>query len=139
MAPWIINDQMIMRIKETLTWLALALTLACYLMAPVGCYYDVEEDLYPTTGCDTVDVSYSAVVLPLLEIACYGCHDDANNLGGISIEGYDKLKPFADNGALVGVIRHQDGYSPMPQNQGPLPECDIQKIEAWIADGAQNN
>lgn len=104
-----------------------------------GCYYDNEQDLYPDTTCDTTDVSYSAVILPIIDIACYVCHDAATSLGTVNLEGYDALKTYALNGSLIGVLRREAGYSPMPQNAGPLPDCDIDKIESWIQDGALDN
>lgn len=104
-----------------------------------GCYYDVEEDIYPDLGCDTVNVTYSQVVLPIIDAACYDCHDSANDFGGITLEGYDKLKVLVDNGSLLGVIKREAGWSPMPKNQGPLPDCDIEKIEVWINNGALDN
>ena len=104
-----------------------------------GCFYDNEVDLYGDIGCDTVGVTYSGVVLPIIENVCYGCHDAENNSGGITLEGYDELLPYVQDGSLLGSIKREDGYSPMPQNQGPLPDCNIQKIEVWILDGAQDN
>jgi len=104
-----------------------------------GCYYDVEEELYPDTGCDTNDVTYSEVVLPLLQTNCYGCHSAAAQSGGIVLEGYDALVVHVNSGVLLGALKHSDGFAPMPQNQPQLPACDIEKIEVWIYDGALNN
>lgn len=105
----------------------------------IGCTYNVEEELYPSTGCELDSVTYSAVVLPIIEVNCYECHDQANNFGGITLEGYDLLKLYVDSGDLLGVIKHESGFSPMPQNRAKMLDCDIEKIEAWIADGAPNN
>ena len=104
-----------------------------------GCYYDVEEELYGTLACDTLDVTYSNTVLPLLESKCYSCHDAANNFGNVTLEGYTNLKTYVDNGRFLGAIRWTSGFSPMPKNQSKLLECDIQKIEVWVNNGAPNN
>lgn len=101
-----------------------------------SCYYDSEEDLYPNTDCVTTNVTYSGVVAGIIQSKCYACHDAANNLGNITLEGYTNLKKYVDSGQLLGAIKHEPGYSPMPQNLGQLPACDIAKIEAWIVDGA---
>jgi len=104
-----------------------------------GCYYDNEQDLYPDTTCDVTDVSFSAVVLPIIDNACYVCHDAASNFGGVTLEGFDALRPYALDGTLIGTLRREPGFTPMPQNAGPLPDCDIDKIESWIQDGALDN
>ncbi len=110
------------------------------LMATVaGCYYDNEEDLYGTAECSLDSVTYSATVLPILKNNCYKCHDAANNFGGITLEGYDKVKSYAQSGLLLGVIKHQSGFPAMPKNEPKLLDCHIQKIEKWITDGALNN
>lgn len=104
-----------------------------------GCYYDVEEELYPSLECQTTDVTYSNQVVSIIEAACYKCHDAEHNFGNITLEGYDNLKNYVDNGQLLGAIRHDPGFSPMPKNEPQLIECDIEKIEAWINEGAPDN
>lgn len=109
------------------------------ILGVTSCYYDSEEDIYGTIECSTEDVTYTAVVQPILQDNCYNCHDAARNFGNITIEGYDKLKPFVDNDQLLGAIKHESGYSSMPKNKAQLLQCDIEKIEKWILEGALNN
>ncbi len=104
-----------------------------------SCYYDVEEALYPTLECSTTGVTYGGVVEPLISSKCYKCHDTANNNGNITLEGYANLKKYVDSGQLIGAIKHSPGFSQMPKNEGQLVDCDIQKIESWINDGALQN
>lgn len=104
-----------------------------------GCYYDVEEELYPDTGCRVENRSYQDDVLPILQNRCYVCHSAAANNGGITLEGYESLRRYIDNGQLLGAIRHDNGFSPMPKNAPQLPACQIEQIEAWVAGGALNN
>lgn len=104
-----------------------------------SCYYDVEEEIYPTLECVTENVSYSGVILNIVTNNCYSCHNAASNFGNVTLEGYAALKTYVDNGKLLGVIRHESGFSPMPQNQAQLVECNIAKIEAWVNAGAPNN
>lgn len=103
------------------------------------CYYDVEEEIYPKTECDTDNISYSIDVVPILQNNCYECHSEAVNQAGITLEGYDNLKTYVDNGRFLGAIKHDPGFSPMPQGRPQLPDCQIAKIEQWILDGAPNN
>ena len=80
-----------------------------------GCYYDVEETLYPSTGpCITADLSYKTDIVPILDNSCMVCHSNAANLGNVSLEGYDNLKVYVTNGKLLGSIKHESGYSAMP-------------------------
>lgn len=117
-------------------YVLLTLLLATLFSA---CYYDVEEELYGTLQCNTDGVTYNGEVLSIISSNCYKCHDAANNFGNITLEGFDNLKKYVDNGQLLGAIRREPGYSPMPKNESPLLECDIAKIEKWISDGALNN
>ena len=109
------------------------------LLGFTSCYYDVEEDIYTTIECKTMDMSYANDILPIIVDNCYRCHDAANNFGNITLEGYDLLKQRADSGQLVGAINREPGFSPMPQNSAKLLDCNIEKIEAWINSGAPNN
>ena len=106
-----------------------------------SCTYDVEEELYPVNTCDLSNITYTLDIAPLIDLRCGPCHDDASNpLGaGIALMPYNELKPFADGGTLTCVINHESTCSPMPKSAGKLPDCEISKIETWIADGALNN
>jgi len=115
------------------------LIIAILALSLVSCSSDVEEELYPTTDCQVEDMSYLTDILPIIDTNCYQCHNAANNFGGITLEGYDALKIFADNGQLLGVIRHESGFSFMPQGEPKLLDCEIEKIAAWIDQGTMNN
>jgi len=39
----------------------------------------------------------------------------------------------------MGAVQHQPGFSPMPKGDNQLGDCDIQKMSAWIDQGAKNN
>jgi hypothetical protein len=106
-----------------------------------GCYYDKEEILYPN-NCNTTGVTYSVTVTGILSANCYACHNTANasaNGAGIQLDSYSKLKPFVDNGKLMGTINHAGGFPAMPKNATKLPACDISKIQAWVDAGAPQN
>lgn len=117
----------------------LILLVVIGLISISSCYYDVEEEIYPTIDCLTDDMSYVNDILPIISDNCFRCHDAANNFGNITLEGYDLLKSRVDNGQLLGAIKHEEGFSPMPQNATKLLDCNIEKIEAWINNGAPNN
>ena len=90
-------------------------------------------------GCDTTGVTYSTFVAPLLSTYCVGCHSGAAPSGNIALNSYAGVRTQALNGKLVGAISWANGYQPMPKGSNKLSECKINKIKAWIHDGAQNN
>lgn len=104
------------------------------------CEYSNVESKFP--NCDTVNVSYSKVVKPILATNCYRCHgtNSNDNSGGIDLENYDILKIFAGNGYLYGDIAQLPfPYHAMPPDGGKLSNCEIIKIKAWINLGYPNN
>ncbi|HZV70123.1 MAG TPA: hypothetical protein VFG10_11295 [Saprospiraceae bacterium] len=108
--------------------------------ATLSCAYNVEDELYPPVTCDTQNVTYSATILPILQQNCYECHSDANvTISFIPLEGYAFVIVKVNDGKLVQAIRHTGDASPMPKDRPALDECDIEKIEKWIANGAPDN
>jgi hypothetical protein len=105
----------------------------------LSCVSNIEEELYPLEMCDTLQVSYSQTIAPILQQQCYECHGVSAPISGIPLEGYANLKNMVMAGRLLGALRRQPGFSPMPQNGPSLPECTILKIEKWVAEGALNN
>lgn len=105
----------------------------------VGCEYNSEEDLYGIPNCSTNDVTYSGDVLPILDNNCFGCHAIGVNSGGVTLEGYDNVKPYVNSGQLLGAIQHDPDFAPMPDGAPQLPDCDIAKVKQWIDDGAPEN
>jgi len=111
------------------------------MVAISSCYYDVEEELYPPTTCQTTNMSLQNNIAPILELNCYVCHSTAAGVGNgnVILQGYTELINYVNNGKLVGAINHGSGFAPMPQNAPKLSDCNIDKIEQWVADGALNN
>lgn len=91
--------------------------------------------------CDTTNRQYAAHVVPILSANCYSCHGTNSNggSGGITLQGYANIRPYATNGTLIGVITHAAGFPAMPQGGAKLSDCNINVIRSWINNGAQNN
>lgn len=98
-----------------------------------------ESNTGGNTNCDTVNMQYTADVLPIIQANCYSCHGNGLSQNGVSLDSYEKVKLQADNGNLINVITHADGYPPMPQGAPKLSDCNINKIRSWINHGALNN
>jgi hypothetical protein len=108
------------------------------VMVLAGCSYDKANLLVP--ACDTsFDATFSAIVAPVIQNNCAGCHNNANRKGDISLEGYDNIKQVATSGKLLGTIRHAPGFSPMPVGGNKLDNCTILSIQRWIENGLPNN
>ena len=108
-----------------------------------GCYYDNEEELYKytQTPCDTNLFTYSKDIDPILSTYCYSCHGQNSPTSGIPLQGYSALTTYLNTNKdrFLGSINQTGSYKPMPHGGTKLIECNIKKIEKWIAAGAPNN
>ena len=89
-------------------------------------------------ACDTTNVTYAGTVVPIMQSNCTGCHSGSVLSGGVDLGSYNAVYNQAVNGNLKGAINGYSGYTQMPLG-GSLSECDIDKINFWINDGAPNN
>jgi hypothetical protein len=93
-----------------------------------------------TTPCDTtLEVSYSAAIIPLLNDHCLRCHTGDTAFGGVRLDSYAGTKKVVDSGEFYGAVSWQGGYEAMPQGEDKLPDCVLQNIKTWIDLGAPNN
>jgi mono/diheme cytochrome c family protein len=110
-----------------------------------SCYYDKKDQIYPqvtNTACDTTNVTYAAVVAPIIASNCSGCHasTNANKSGaGIVLDNYTSLKPYVTNNMLLNSILQNGTVVPMPLNMPKIDACSIKKVATWISKGAINN
>ena len=92
-----------------------------------------------TGGCDTTTFTYTAIIKPLLDTKCVGCHKPGNLGGNIDLSTWAATKVVALNGKLLGSVAQQPGYSPMPKNGAKMLDCEITRIRKWINAGSLNN
>jgi mono/diheme cytochrome c family protein len=120
---------------------ALLLIIVVPVILMTSCYNDNKETLYPAKTCDLTTVTYSGVIknLTLTNCAYAGCHAGSNPSSGYDLSKYETLKLVAENGALLGTIRYENGHSPMPKGADRLPQCSIDQYAAWVAAGAPEN
>jgi uncharacterized membrane protein len=119
-------------------------TMFLIIVFTTGCYYNNEEKLYPvvSTDCNLTEVTFSGTIKPILQATCFTCHSNSNYLnsgGGIKLENYADIKIMAGNGKLMGAVKHENGYIPMPQGGGKLTACEISQLQKWIDNGTLNN
>ncbi len=95
-------------------------------------------------GCDTTKFTFTAIVQPILNTYCVGCHKGSSASAGVDLSTYNAIQTELNSnpGRLVGSIEWTSPYTgskQMPQGSSKLPACYITQIKKWIAAGAQNN
>jgi hypothetical protein len=104
-----------------------------------SCRYDNEEMLYPNSGnCDTTNVTYTNTIQPIMAQSCTGCHGSSSPSAGINLTTYSLVRASAEDGSLYGTMSFQSGYSRMPKGGDKVPDCSLNKIQAWINNGYPN-
>lgn len=89
--------------------------------------------------CDTNNITYNAGVKVILQQNCVGCHNSSLANGGVNLTTFNGVTSVVQDGSLLGAIRHQAGFSFMPQGAAKLSACKIRQVEKWIQAGAQEN
>lgn len=94
-----------------------------------------------STGCDTVNVTFTKNISPILQQQCLSCHSNAATGGSVLLNSYENVKAVASDqsrgpeGRLYGALSHMPAYSPMPKGGSKLDNCKIRQIELWIQAG----
>jgi hypothetical protein len=86
-----------------------------------------------------VNVTFSGQIFPVIQNTCLGCHSGSNPSGDLLLTNHSQIATAAASGRLMGSIKHENGYSPMPQNGAQLNTCVISQFEKWIANGTPDN
>lgn len=97
------------------------------------------QNLFCQADCDTLNVTYSATIVPVLNTYCINCHSGNNPSGGINLGSYQGVSVVASDGRLGGAVQHQPGYVPMPLGGAMLNDCALAQVMIWINDGFPEN
>lgn len=127
-------------------FLFVAVCLLTYIILFEGCFYNKADQQYPSSSasCDTTDIKYSIEIRSILDANCKSCHNGANSISGFDLYNYQTISGLALDGhftygTLLSAVMHKGGAPTMPQGEPMLQDCDINKIAAWVHNGAQNN
>ncbi|MGE5317060.1 MAG: hypothetical protein ACM3ME_03625 [Chloroflexota bacterium] len=89
--------------------------------------------------CDSVNVTFTADVLPIMETYCKGCHSGSQPRGKFLLTDYPTVKAAVEGGRMMGAVRWQNGYLKMPENGDQLSACNIAILQKWINLGMLDN
>jgi hypothetical protein len=123
--------------------ISIGLLLLVTMVGVSSCYYDKSDLLYggnsgPCTD-STGTVSYAQKIVPMLQQYCYSCHTGSFPSGNQLMGTYTADRAMALNGKLYGTMSHAAGFSPMPQGQAKLSNCQLAVLKKWIDSGTLNN
>lgn len=102
----------------------------------VACDDDGDSD---PVACETTDLSYANGISSILNESCAtaGCHNSGTT-STFPMGNYEEVLVAVGFDRIIGAINHEEGFLPMPYPSGSdqLVQCDIDKLTAWINDGA---
>ena len=101
-----------------------------------SCTYNSQEPDTPVVElCDTLDASYVNDVSVIISSNCGSpsCHGTNGTFGDMST--YDLFKSYVDQGKISDRVIEQKNMPP----SGPLSDEEINKLNCWIENGAENN
>lgn len=87
------------------------------------------------SGCDETKFAYQADIKSIIDKNCIACH----STGNVLLTSHANVSALANNGRLMGALRHQGTYRKMPSDNIFLSDCDLNKIQKWIDNGTPNN
>jgi hypothetical protein len=84
------------------------------------------------SNCDTNTVIYANQIKSLMDGYCVSCHFTGNATGH-TLDTYAGVVASVNSTKLIPSIEHTG--DPMPQGGQKLSDCNIRKIEKWVAAG----
>lgn len=84
--------------------------------------------------CDTINMTYTSHIAPIINSNCTGCHSGNNPSGNVLLTNYNQVASVASNGLLLAVVSHSPGVAAMPPGNR-LSDCNVNKIKAWANQG----
>lgn len=123
---------------KKLSYFLAAIFVVSTMMASVSsCDKDKTPIAVPNECADTV--SFVQKIEPMIQMNCSttGCHDATSSASGYNLEGHGNIS--ANGTAILNVIRHEAGFTPMPLGQSQLNDSLISQFNCWVAQGKLNN
>lgn len=108
------------------------------LVGFIACSDDEDDPVIPPTPtCETTGLTYTNEIADILNTSCAvsGCHA-SNTTTTFPMGDYAETSVAVGFGRIIGSINHESGFSAMPRGGSKLDDCTIDKVTAWINDGA---
>lgn len=128
--------------KENKTTFLLFALVCLILSASISCekekaepvVVDDKDTVVQKTLCDTVNFTYTTDIKPIITANCSfsGCHGNGSQSGGVNLNSYANVVNEAQQAQFLGAIKHESGFSSMPQGRSKLSNSQIEAIECWI-------
>ncbi len=100
-----------------------------------GCTSDKGDLPAPPDYCDSMTVSYTGDIKPIIDSACVSCHVSGGPGSG-DFTTYEGLKAKVDNKSLKArAVDSKD----MPMGGPALPDSSVRKLNCWIKAGGLKN
>ncbi len=103
-------------------------------MACKGTKQTTKVEPVAVLDCSNKSLSYVTDIKPIIETNCSKCHN-TNEKAGYNFLKIESVKKAANNGELLGTIKHAKGFPKMPIAAEKLNQASIDKIECWIKNG----
>ncbi len=113
---------------------AVSVIAALAVFSQTACYYDNEVEQYGASVCDTVAVSFSLDIQPIINARCISCHAPGGQQESAPYTNYAEIKFY--DGSMVERVNGVGGIMPPT---GAISKCEILKIEAWVNAGSPDN
>ena len=117
-------------------------SIAFLLIVVSVSYFSCVKDVGPLpqvpTQCDSLNVTWTTDIQPIIQTNCVnpGCHASGGSGGVDMSQGYSQI----DTARIrARVLDGNPSFMPNPPVTSPLPLSDRQKIECWLKAGAPNN
>ena len=129
-------------LKSLLSYKVIQKYLATFLLFLLflGCKKDKTQPENKPTTCDSLSVGFQLDIMSIMTSNCSfsGCHSSGSGVGDFT--SYSGVKAKVDNGQFQERALYLKDMPPTYSN-GPksLNNEDLQKLQCWIDDGAQNN
>jgi len=107
-------------------------------MVAFACSNDSKQDIPQNVMPPPVTNTYTASISNIMDTySCtlQGCHAGATPAFGILLTDYQSVRFQVENGRLLGTIKHEAGFSPMPKNLPKMAQEDIDRIDLWVSEG----
>lgn len=86
-------------------------------------------------ACDSTSATtYAAVIAPMIQTNCIGCHQGTGASGGVRLTTYAEVSGAVNYSGLVDAVNGVNGRSLMPPS-GRMSDCNVALLERWVRAG----